>query len=305
MLNTYLSVLSVVLDLVSPLVVWTMMAVSFLSHCRRGRSPVSLFIIARSNCKCRTASEIIINPLLADSSPCRDMPLSLPCPLPKKEQPEINQRSINARKSASGQSVPAHAPPKETNQTSADRVPISALLSLFPSPVEFVLGSAVRPSLSTIISLLSLITRNAVFPSHLDKYVLLLRIRFIATCHYHLFLTLIPPFFRHMQRPSRSNMINHYSSADNHATAGSTHTSRTSRANKFPADGRKAYSPPPSLPPPIQTPSAHPLVLNFSLAHPFPQYHPLAFFFPPRLLHPFDICNFFPFSLCLSVCRSL
>lgn len=51
------------------------------------------------------------------------------------------------------------------------------------------------------------------------------------------------------------------------------------------------------LPPSIQTPSAHPLVLNFSLAHPFPQYHPLAFFshVSSILLIP---VTFFPFSLC-------
>ncbi|KAL6821614.1 hypothetical protein V8C40DRAFT_55317 [Trichoderma camerunense] len=110
-----------------------------------------------------------------------------------------------------------------------------------------------------------------------------------------------------MQRPSRSNMINHYSSADNHATAGSTHTSRTSRANKFPADGKKAYSPPPSLPPlsPIhpntfRTPPCAKLLTCLSI----PPNTTLLLFFShvsSILLIPVTF-SLFPLSLGLSAC---
>ncbi|KAL6808876.1 hypothetical protein GGI42DRAFT_224641 [Trichoderma sp. SZMC 28013] len=126
-------------------------------------------------------------------------------------------------------------------------------------------------------------------------------IRFIATCHYHLFLTLIPPFFRHMQRPSRSNMINHYSSADNHATAGSTHTYQHNKAEQtsFQRMKKKSLSPSSLSLSLIQTPSAHPLVLNFSLAHPIPPNTTLLLFFFPCLLLLIPV-TFFP-SLSLSL----
>ncbi|KAL7783664.1 hypothetical protein V8C43DRAFT_171333 [Trichoderma afarasin] len=68
------------------------------------------------------------------------MPLSLPCPLPKKEHPEINQHSINARKSASGQSVPAHAHPQR-NQSNIGR-PGANLCPLFPSLVSCEVSSS-------------------------------------------------------------------------------------------------------------------------------------------------------------------
>ncbi|KAL7912626.1 hypothetical protein GGI35DRAFT_257174 [Trichoderma velutinum] len=112
-------------------------------------------------------------------------------------------------------------------------------------------------------------------------------------CHYHLFLTLIPPFFRHMQRPSRSNMINHYSSADNHATAGSTHNSRTSRANKFPAM-RKSISPS-SLSAPHPNTFRTPPCTKLLTCPSFPNTTLLLF---PCLLHLIPVTFSFALSLC-------